>query len=59
MREQTVKLLDGEAVLSGKVEKLTNTSEVSSQSEAKFFITLGAVTFIFTLLLLRKLIPDY
>jgi hypothetical protein len=31
----------------------------SGWSEAKFFITLGAVSFIFTILLLRKLIPDY
>ncbi len=31
----------------------------SRKSETRYFITLGAISFIFTLLLLRKLIPDY
>jgi hypothetical protein len=59
MREHAVKVLDSAAILSSKVDNLIKTDEVSSRSEAKFFITLGAVSFIFTLLLLRKLMPDF
>ncbi|MBF0194414.1 MAG: hypothetical protein HQL71_07625 [Magnetococcales bacterium] len=59
MSEHGVRMLDSSEILSGKVDRLIKTEEVSSRTEAKFFITLGAVSFIFTLLLLRKLIPDY